>query len=214
MRVVVAVVRIAVVVLVGAAVIATFEGSASREAVNPFNFFGYFTIQSNILLAAILAATVVLGLAGRPVPYWLDVARAAWTTYMIITGLVYNTLLTNLPGGGGVVVPWANTVLHVVFPIYALLDWLLVGDRPRLSWRHLWWVAIDPLVWLVVVLIRGATDGWVPYPFLNPANGYLSVFVYVILIAVAVMGVGALVFVASRWRILRVDGSVPEPAAA
>jgi hypothetical protein len=106
-------------------------------------------------------------------------------------------------------------VLHIAFPIYAALDWLLVGDRPRLRWRHLWWVALDPLVWLIVVLIRGATDGWVPYPFLNPANGYLSVTVYCILIAVAVMGVGALVFWVSRWRPIRMeDPAVTDAVAA
>ena len=30
---------------------------------------------------------------------------------------------------------------------------------------------IHPLAWTVLTLIRGALDGWYPYPFLDPANG-------------------------------------------
>ena len=30
---------------------------------------------------------------------------------------------------------------------------------------------IYPLAWTVLTLIRGALDGWYPYPFLDPANG-------------------------------------------
>lgn len=50
----------------------------------------------------------------------------------------------------------------------------------------------------VVVLVRGATDGWVPYAFLDPASGYLSVFLYVAGIAVSIAGFGALVILISR----------------
>ena len=32
------------------------------------------------------------------------------------------------------------------------------------------WLAY-PLVWTALTLARGASDGWYPYPFLNPANG-------------------------------------------
>lgn len=30
---------------------------------------------------------------------------------------------------------------------------------------------IYPLAWTVLTVIRGALDGWYPYPFLDPANG-------------------------------------------
>jgi hypothetical protein len=46
----------------------------------------------------------------------------------------------------------------------------------RLTIRQaLVWLAY-PLIWLVLTVIRGAFDGWYPYPLLNPANGgYVSV---------------------------------------
>ena len=67
---------------------------------------------------------------------------------------------------------WGNNVLHIILPICAVLDWILFADRPTLAWKRLWISLIYPMVWVVVVLIRGATDGWLPYPFLNPATGY------------------------------------------
>jgi len=206
----VAVLRLFAAGLTGVAVTATFLSTAARTTINPVNFFGFFTIQSNLLAAAALALTAMLCLLGRPAPAWLQLARAATTGYMIVVGLVYNTLLTGL--AGGVELPWANTVLHVLFPLYCLLDWVLFADRAPQPWRRLWVVLIYPVLWCAVVPVRGATDGWVPYPFLNPATGYGSVFGYVLLIAVTVIVAGAAVFGLSRLRPVTVGPVTARPA--
>jgi hypothetical protein len=184
------------------AVTATFFDTASRTAINPFNFFGFFTLQSNILTAIVFVLASVAGTAARKSSPALELARACVTTYMIIVGIVYNTLLVGLPGG--VELAWANTILHVVLPIYVLLDWVLFADRGPVAWKRFWVVLIYPLVWLAVVLVRGATDGWVPYPFLNPKLGYGVVSLYVIGIAVGIAVFGAIVWAISRVRILNV----------
>lgn len=186
------VLRLVAAVAVIAAVTSTFLDTSTRSPVNPFNFFGFFTIQSNLIAAALLAATALMSLRRRRIPATLVILRAAATTYMVVTGIVYNTLLTGL--AGGIDLAWANTVLHVVFPVYCLLDWLLFPDTFRIPLRKLGYVAAYPLVWLAVVLVRGATDGWVPYPFLDPSQGYGAVALYAVGIAVAIVGVGALVF--------------------
>ncbi len=204
--------RAAAVVLTAVAVIATFTDTASRSAINPFNFFGYFTIQSNIIAAVVLAVTAYAGFTRSPQSSALLIARGASATYMIIVGLVYNTLLVGLAGGADL--PWANSVLHVVMPIYIALDWVLFGDRSPLPWNRYWIVLIYPLVWLGVVLIRVGTDGWVPYPFLNfhdPALGGGGVALYCLAIAVGFAGFGAIVWALSRVRILGAPGA---PAAA
>ncbi|MVA77433.1 hypothetical protein GC722_15595 [Auraticoccus sp. F435] len=205
MRIAVAVVRLAVVAAVAAAVAATLVVSAARGPVNPFNFFGYFTVQSNLLLAAVYLATALLALRDRPVPRWLVVARAAATTYIVVVGVVYNTLLAGL--AGGVELAWANAVLHLVTPVHALLDWVLVADRGRLPWRVWGYLAVYPVVWLVVVLLRGAGDGWVPYPFLDPDRGYLTVAAYALAIAVVVMAAGAGVIALSRLAVGAAGGA-------
>jgi hypothetical protein len=68
--------------------------------------------------------------------------------------------------------------------------------------RLVWVVLLYPLVWLTVVLIRGATDGWFPYPFLDPANGYGSIAVVILGIVVGGLAVGSLLYRATRWRVL------------
>ncbi|MGB3909774.1 MAG: Pr6Pr family membrane protein [Pseudolysinimonas sp.] len=77
------------------------------------------------------------------------------------------------------------------------------ASRGALPWKRLWVVLTYPVLWIIVVLIRGATDGWVPYPFLDPATGYGSVAIYSIVIFVATIIVGAVVFGLSRLRIIK-----------
>ena len=48
---------------------------------------------------------------------------------MILTGAIYNVLLAGQEGG--VALDWATSVVHTVLPLYAVLDWILVNDRPR-----------------------------------------------------------------------------------
>jgi hypothetical protein len=196
-----AVLRMAIVVLVAVAIVATFFDTATRATINPFNFFGFFTMQSNIITAVILLLAALATFMGRPQSPPLVLARACATTYIVIVGIVYNTLLAGLEGG--VSLDWANWVLHVAFPIYATLDWILFGDHNTVPWKHLWVVLIYPVVWIIVVLIRGATDGWVPYPFLDPATGYGVVALYSISILALTAIVGAVVFALSRVRIIK-----------
>lgn len=196
MRVAVASGRFAIAAAVLVAVAATFW--TARQPVNPLNFFGFFTIQSNLGAAA---AEVVAGigvLRGRSPAVLL---RAATTTYILLTGVVYNTLLTGV--AGGVALPWANTTLHTLVPAAVVLDWIVARDRPALPWRRLPAVIPYPLLWLIVVLVRGATDGWVPYPFLSPSLGCATVAAYCGAITAAVLVFAALVWAASRLPVRR-----------
>jgi hypothetical protein len=116
------------------------------------------------------------------------------TSYLIVVAVIYNLLV---PGTGNAPA-WVSAVLHVIVPAYAVLDWVLVNDRPPLPWRRLWLLLPYPIVWLVVVLARGATDGWVPYGFLLPANGPTSLILHIVALVCAVMVAGVLVWWASR----------------
>jgi hypothetical protein len=185
------------------AIIATFLDTASRTTINPFNFFGYFTMQSNIITVVVLLIAAVATLAGRSQTSLLQLARACATTYIVIVGIFYALLLSGVEGGGGVELEWANWALHVAFPIYAALDWILFADREPIAWKRLWTILIYPVIWIIVVLVRGATDGWVPYPFLDPTTGYLSVAIYATVIFIATVVVGAVVFAISRVRIIK-----------
>ena len=203
MRTTVGVGRLLLAALIVVAVAATFAATAARALIVPANFFGYFTVQANLLAVPVLATSGALLLRGARAPGWFDVARAAVATYLVIVGAVYALLLAPLGAEGGVPLPWANTVLHVISCLLVPLDWLLVTDRRRLSYRQVGWLLLYPAVWCVVVLIRGAVDGWVPYPFLDQSRGAGPVAIAVAGIAVAVLVAGLLVLAASRLRVLR-----------
>jgi hypothetical protein len=168
---------------------------------NPFNFFGYFTNQTSLFASGVLIGVGALTIAGRRVPHWLSLLRGIATAYLLAVAVIYNVLV---PGTGSAP-PWVSLVLHVIFPILVALDWMLVGDRPRLRWKHLWLLLPYPVLWLVIVLVRGVTDGWVPYGFLLPERGLVSLLLHIVGLLVAIVAAGIVVWMTSgvRARIAR-----------
>lgn len=167
----------------------------SGQSHNPFNYFGYFTNLTSLLASVILVVTAVGTLRGRSPSRALVLARAVAVACLIIVAVVYNGLV---PGTGSAP-PWVSVSLHAVFPILMLVDWIVVRDHPGLRWSQLWLVLPYPMTWLVVVLVRGATDGWVPYGFLLPSRGVGSLVLHVLGLTVALLVAGAVVWATSSW---------------
>ena len=177
------------------------------------NFFSYFTILSNLSAAVVLIIAAVHGIrhrSDRLEPAWLTTALVCVSTYMIVTGIVYNILLRQYPVAG-ISDVWTNESLHLMGPLLLLADVLFAPRRRALPWRALWIVAAFPVVWAVYTLVRadaitGPMTGdpyWYPYPFLNPhltPGGYVGVAGYIVGIAIAIIAVGAGVVWVSRRR--------------
>ncbi len=168
--------------------------ATGRESV--LDYLGYFTNQTSLIAALVLIAQGGMVLAGRRMPAALVLARAVITACLLVVAVVYNTLV---PGTGSAPA-WVSMILHLLFPLVVTLDWLLVGDRPSLPWRRLWLALPYPLLWLIVVLVRGVTDGWVPYGFLLPERGPGSLAVHVAGLLGALIAAAALVWAGSRLR--------------
>lgn len=178
------------------------------------NFFSFFTIESNVLAAVALAAGAVWALRHRdttdPEPRWLTVLLMCASSYMIVTGVVYNTLLRGIALPQGATVAWSNEVLHVVIPLLMLLDVLVAPRRRALRWSAVAVAAVFPIVWVVYTLVRAnlvvspgtGEHWWYPYPFLNPhqPGGYGTVALYVLLIAAIILATAALVVWVGRRR--------------
>ncbi|MBD7958644.1 Pr6Pr family membrane protein [Microbacterium sp. Sa4CUA7] len=190
------IVRISAAAFVVVLLLHTFAGRIAVGDDNPFDYFGYFTNQTSLLAALVLVATGSLSLRNQPAPQWLVNARGIVTAYLVVVAVIYNGLVP----GTGTAPAWVSAVLHMVFPMFVLLDWVLIGDRAALQWRTLWIVLPYPLAWLGVVLIRGATDGWVPYGFLLPERGVLSLTGYSTALLLTLLAAGAVVWVSSRSR--------------
>jgi hypothetical protein len=171
----------------------------------------FFTVQSNVLAAVVLVWAAVRGLSrsGRDSTA-LAVALVAASTYMVVTGLVYNLVLRQV-GDSDIMMGWSNGIHHIVAPVILLADALLGPGRRALPWRAGVAVLAFPLVWVIVTLVRGphltspssGASSWYPYPFLDPdatAGGYLGVAVWVAGISAVIAATGFLVLGAGRWR--------------
>ncbi|MFF2053631.1 Pr6Pr family membrane protein [Leifsonia sp. NPDC058194] len=214
-------VRLVVAVAIVAATVVTLSSSISSWADAGYrdlatlyvNFFSYFTIESNLAAAVVLAVGAVLVVTRRTAdPASYTVIRAAVVVYMGVTGIVYNLLLRGLAvTGGGDTPSWTNEVMHVIAPAYLLLDWVFAPGRTPVRWRHVGTILAFPLLWVAYTLIRGPLvfdqiknmATWYPYPFLNPArseHGYASVAIWVVIIAAVFAALAVVVVAVSHWR--------------
>lgn len=178
------------------------------------NFFSYFTVLSNVSAAIVLIAGAVWALRTRnrtqAEPVWVATALVCVSTYMIVTGLVYNVLLRQYPIAG-ISDVWTNETLHLILPLFLLADVLFAPRRRALPWGTVGVVAAFPLMWAIYTLLRAnsviapliGTPYWYPYPFLNPhivAGGYLGVAGYVVGIAAVIIAIAAGVVGVGRRR--------------
>jgi hypothetical protein len=125
--------------------------------------FSFFTIQSNIF---VLGTSIALALDPRRDGRVWRVLRFDAILGIIITGLVYETILAPLVHLEG----WAFAAtigFHYISPWATLIGWLVLGPRPRMSWRVMAWAFVWPVLWLVYTFAHGAVTGWYPYPFLD-----------------------------------------------
>ena len=150
----------------------------ARGTFDLVNFLSFFTVQSNVFGIVVMLGSAWLAFVGaRPSRTW-DLVRGANVLYLTVTLVVFNLLLAG--ADVGVPLAWVDTVLHRIFPIVVILDWLLAPPERLYIREALIWL-VYPVVWLVYTLARGAATGWYPYPFLDPVNGgYGSVAAYVV----------------------------------
>ncbi|QPZ39166.1 Pr6Pr family membrane protein [Paramicrobacterium chengjingii] len=171
------------------------------------NFLSFFTIQSNVLAAVVLMVGAVFIVRNRR-PRWFLYFRASAATYMVTTGIVYNLLLRGIELPQGSTVGWSNEILHLIAPLYLLLDWIFAPDGRAVRWKGVGIIVVYPIVWAAYTLVRGplildqgtGATFWYPYPFLNPngPGGYGTVAIYVVAIAVAILLVASGVIWFSR----------------
>ena len=168
---------------------AKLNGNASFS---PGNFFSFFTIQSNILAATMLALTAVVRRDERSRLF--DAVRGAATFYITITFVVFALFLSGLQEELDTHIAFTNFVVHYLIPVVLLGDWFIDPPRHRLGLTiALAWLAY-PLAWFAYTLVRGSSTDWYPYPFVDVTrHGYGGVFARGVVFVLA-FGIGAVVF--------------------
>ncbi|HEU5168347.1 MAG TPA: Pr6Pr family membrane protein [Chitinophagaceae bacterium] len=137
-----------------------------------FRFFSYFTIDTNILVA-LCFTFIFLGNQSRPGKLFTKATTiTALTVYIIIVGIVYNTILrlTWNPQGLQMVV---DEILHSVIPVLFILFWVIFVPIEGLKYKHAFSWLIYPLVYMLYAVIHGAITNFYPYMFVDVTrHGY------------------------------------------
>jgi hypothetical protein len=169
-----AVVRVMAATVVLAAIGYDMVNQARDGSAELINTLSYFTVQSNLIGAAVLLYAASRW--RRPATATLDWLRGAGVVYLVVTMVIYNVLLAT-----GDPMTWTNAVVHVLFPIYLVIDWLVDPPGARIGWRRgILWLAY-PTLYIVYAFARGALAGWYPYPFFDlNVNGAATVALYTV----------------------------------
>jgi len=201
-NVVLTLMRAASVVLVLVAIAAVALHLANSGDFDPTRFFAFFTIQSNLIGVAVFVWLIAR--RNKPRSRRFELLRGAAAVYLTVTFFVVIFLLS----GADVQLDlaWVDFVVHKLFPVIVVLDWFLDPPVSRLAYRDVLVWLVYPLIWTGLTLVRGAVDGWYPYPFLDPANGgYGQVAVIVVAIIVGFLAVSAAIIAVGNWRSGRVS---------
>ncbi len=179
------------IVVITAVITQLVYGMQTIYAYSVVNFFSFFTIESNVFGAAVFAVAGWAAYKNRSIAH-LAAIRGASTLYMAITGIVYSLLLAN--ADVQTPIPWINAVLHYIFPVLIVADWLIDPPKKTITFKKaLIWLTF-PVVYAIYSLVRGASTHWYPYPFLNVDTlGYGQVLANCIVVAIGGLAILAAV---------------------
>lgn len=131
----------------------------------------YYTVQANIIAVMVWGALVFYSMRGQRTPRWLEYGRAFTAANLVTVAAIYwfGIAPLGLQDGGGLV--FVMVISHVVSPLYAIAEQLLVGPRKPMPWRHIWILAGYPAAWVLIALGRSLMGGSVVYEYLDPDRG-------------------------------------------
>ena len=192
--------RLAIGLSLIASVIWQVSDRMANNVFRPTEYFAYFSIVTAIVAGLYLITTGIGLYIKLEDTKWVEIARLSLTVAMIVVGVVYHLLLADVANDvrdGDYAWPvLPNQIIHTFAPILVFLDYLLSVKAFKVRIRAALWVAVFPLIWLVLSVIRGISTNWWPYWFLNPNGeaGLVGMLGYVSAITVffLVLGFGVL----------------------
>jgi hypothetical protein len=160
------------------------------------DLLGYYTLQANVIALAVWIALVIA--STRPTSAKtqraLEYARAFAVANLVLVAILYWAMIAPLGLESGPQLATVMVISHIITPVYATIDYLVVGPAQPLPLRSWWWFLAIPTVWLSVAIPRAYAGGWVPYDYLNPARGLRAIIGTVLLqgLLLAALAVAAL----------------------
>lgn len=147
-------------------------------------FFVYYTNLSNLVAFSLMVYLWFIEyqiLKGKPNTFKYPSVRFVITIMILVTLIIYNTLLGNMfdPTYWRV----RNVIMHLVGPMMVVLDFLLFNPKNNLKWRAILESLILPYLYVIVTLIIGLFTNSYPYFFLDVNNiGYSGVLGWVFIL--------------------------------
>lgn len=160
-------------------------------------FFGYFTIDTNILCALFLTFIALHSRSRLGIFFRKATTATALTVYITIVGITYNILLRNTWNPQGMQ-KLVDELLHSVIPVYFVLFWFIFAPGGNLKWKNSFPWLIYPVLYMIYAIILGAITKFYPYPFVDVNElGYsqalinsLIVLALMFLLSLALIGIG------------------------
>lgn len=164
-------------------------------------FWSYFTHLTNLMIVLIYLANLTgarrLGWARHPR------TEALMAGYIALVMVFYHFLLAPYFTFEGWLLV-ATILLHYVAPTLYLLWWLLFARHGGLRFADIPLMLAPGLIYVALILARGALTGIYPYDILDAAkNGYDGVAIGVGIISAAVAAFSALAVLIDRWLAAR-----------
>lgn len=162
--------------------------------------FGYFTVLTTLFMAVVLTVTACPTRLARMDFFMRPSVISAATTSVVLVALVYVLVLRQLWHPQGLRY-WVDISLHYVIPLLFFIFWWLAVPASSLHWRQILWWLLYPLVYLMVILVRGCVNDFYPYPFVNVTDlGVLRVLINVAALLVLFAFLGLTLIAINRCR--------------
>ena len=163
----------------------------------PIDLYGYFTIWSNTLVALVTTRFARGGGEGNVLGH--PVTMAATIVYIIVVGVIYNTLLVQYNPQTGLRL-LIDTTFHTLIPIAYPLWWLAFVPRGRLGWRAVGPTVVFPVVYGVFALVKGSITGKYAYFFIDVGKyGLGQVLLNILALGLLYAVLMAIVIALDRW---------------
>jgi hypothetical protein len=143
----------------------------SETFFDALNLFSYYTIQSNLLVAAALALSIRGLVKSQEDSPLLVIFKSGTVLWILVTSIVYHLMLSGLWHPHGLIA-FANLALHYLTTLGMVLNWLIFEKKGRYKVIFsIYWLSY-PFCYILGSWLRGCLTGFFPYWFFNPTRPY------------------------------------------
>jgi hypothetical protein len=167
----------------------TIENRTTSILEANFRFFTYFTILTNIIVSVYLT---ILAFKNKTNENEKSGILTAITVYITVVGFIYQIILRGTwnPTGFQRLI---DELFHSVMPVLTIIFWYLFENKADLKYSQIPKWTIFPILYLIVILIRGNFSGFYPYPFVDVGSfGLMKVLINSLWITVFFIGLSLL----------------------